>query len=183
MKTLPLFLVLLLVNTASLAQIAWPSQSIYNLQAALENQSGDRHGLDVYGGHPVLISMFYGSCPAACPLLIDTLRSIERAVSEQQRRDLRVLMISIDPQRDTTQALATLAKDRHIDLSRWTFAHADAATVRKLAAVLNIQFRQLPDGQYSHSSIISVLSPQGEILQQSPTLGRADASLVTALGR
>lgn len=186
MKTPALSLLLFLGLFLSLpapTQTAWPPQSIYHLDARLENQSGEQHGLDVHSGHPVLISMFYGSCPAACPLLIDTMRSVEQAIGEQQRRQLRVLMISIDPERDTTRALATLAKDRHIDLSRWTLAHTDTATVRKLAAVLNIQFRRLPDGQYNHSSIISVLSPQGEILQQSPTLGRADASLVTALGR
>jgi protein SCO1/2 len=49
--------------------------------------------------------------------------------------------------------------------------------------VLNIQYRRLPDGEYSHSSIISALSPQGEILQQSSVLGRADASLAAALGQ
>ena len=176
-----LLLGLLLASLASQAQARWPSQSIYNLDVALVNQSGQPHGLDVYHGHPVLITLFYGSCPAACPLLMDTIRSVERTLDERQRKGLRVLMISIDPERDTTQALAALSKERRIDLTRWTLAHTDAATVRKLAAVLNIQYRRLPDGQYNHSSIIAVLSPRGEILQQSSVLGRADASLIAAL--
>ena len=177
-----LLLGLLLAGFAAQAQSPWPSQSIYNVEAVLVNQSGQQHGLEVYHGHPVLITMFYGSCPATCPLLMDTIRSVERTLDERQRKGLRVLMISIDPERDTTQALATLSKDRHVDPSRWTLAHTDSATVRKLAAVLNIQYRRLPDGEYSHSSIITVLSPQGEILQQSSVLGRADADLVAALG-
>ena len=171
---------LVLANGSS-AQHTWPSRSIYNLQAALVNQAGKQHGLDVYAGRPVLITMFYGSCPAACPLLIDTLRAIEVTIADQQRKDLRVLLISIDPERDTTAALATLAQERRIDLSRWTLAHTDASTVRSIAAMLNIQYRRLPDGQYNHASTISLLSPDGEILQRSSVLGRADASMVTAI--
>ena len=73
--------------------------SLYNLDAPLTNQGGEAHGLDVHRGHPVLITMFYGSCPMACPLLIETLRAVERSTPEPQRGQLRVLMISIDPER------------------------------------------------------------------------------------
>ena len=73
--------------------------------AELTDQDGKAHGLDVYRGHPVLVTMFYGSCPAACPLIIDTLRAIEKDLTPAQRADLRVLMISIDPERDTPEAL------------------------------------------------------------------------------
>ncbi len=54
---------------------ALTAKSIYNLDAKLTTQAGKHIGLDLYRGQPVLISMFYGSCPLACPLLIDTLRS------------------------------------------------------------------------------------------------------------
>lgn len=174
---------LLLLLAASLAQAddAYPPQSIYRLEARLTNQSGIGHGLDVYAGQPVLVSMFYGSCPAACPLLIDTLRAVERAAPPAQRQRLRVLMISIDPQHDSVQALQELAKTRHIDLSRWTLARTDATTVRRIAAVLGVQYRQLPDGGFNHSSIITLLSPRGEIVRQSTVLAKADSALLDAL--
>jgi hypothetical protein len=119
--------------------------------------NSSRHGLHLYRGHPVLITWFYGRCPMACPALIDTVRAVERAADPQQRTNMRVLLVSIDPEHDTPQAQRTLAETRRIDLSRWTLAHADEATVRKLAAVLNVQYRRLPDGQYNHASVISVL--------------------------
>lgn len=172
----------MLVLIASVAQgaAAYPQQSIYQLQAVLTSQSGAQHGLDVYAGKPVLITMFYGSCPAACPLLIDTLRAVERAAPPAQRERLRVLMISIDPQRDTQQALQALSQVRHIDASRWTLARTDAATVRRIAAVLNVQYRQLPNGDFNHSSIITLLSPAGEMLAQSSVLAKADSALLEA---
>lgn len=159
----------------------YPPQSIYRLPAALTNQSGVAHGLDVYEGHPVLITMFYGSCPAACPLLIDAVRAVERAAPPAQKERLRVLMISIDPQHDTVQSLQELAKTRRIDLARWTLARTDATTVRQIAAVLNVQYRQLPDGNFNHSSVVTLLSPQGEILKQSTMLAKADHALLEAL--
>lgn len=172
---------LLLVASLARADAAYPPQSIYQLNASLTSQSGIAHGLDVYQGHPVLITMFYGSCPAACPLLIDTLRAVERAAPPAQRERLRVLMISIDPQHDSVQSLQELAKTRRIDPSRWTLARTDAATVRRIAAVLNVQYRQLPDGGFNHSSVITLLSPRGEILMPSTVLAKADPALLQAL--
>lgn len=178
----------LAVALAVLAFGAWANAagpntptSIYNLEAPLRSQDGRAMGLDVFRGRPVLITMFYGSCPMACPLIIDTLRAVERDLGAQQRADLRVLMISIDPKRDTPQALAKLAKTRRIDTARWTLAQADEATVRKIAATLGIQYRELPGGEFSHASIITVLNEQGEIVVQSAELGRVDPKLLAAL--
>jgi protein SCO1/2 len=176
-----LALVVLLAASLAHGGDGYPPRSIYRLDADLTNQSGIAHGLDVYAGQPVLVTMFYGSCPAACPVLIDTLRAIERAAPRAQRQRLRVLMVSIDPEHDSVQNLRELAQTRRIDLSRWTMARADATTVRRIAAVLNVQYRQLPDGGFNHSSMITLLSLRGEIVAQSTVIGKADERLLEAL--
>ena len=158
-----------------------PPQSLYHLDAKLTNQAGKPHGFDVYRGHPVLVTLFYGSCQATCPMIIDTLRATERAVPVEQRAGLRVLMISFDPHRDTPAALRAIAAERHIDGARWTLAHADAATVRTIAALLNIQYRQLPGGEFNHSTVITLLSPRGEIQATTNSLGHADPALIAQL--
>ena len=158
-----------------------PPSSLYNLEAQLTNQAGTRHGLDAYRGKPVIVTMFYGSCPMACPLIIDTIRAVERSVPEPQRKDLRVLMISIDPVHDTPAALTKLAEQRRIDTTRWTLAHTDERTVRKIAALLNVQYRKLPNGGYNHSSVLTVLSPQGEVQAQSSVMGKVDETIMNAI--
>jgi protein SCO1/2 len=175
-----LSLLLLMVATAS-AEAPYPAESVYNLPAKLLDQSGTALGLDVYQGHPVLITLFYGSCPAACPLLIETVRATERAVPVPLQSQLRVLLISIDPEHDTVANLKALARTRRIDTTRWTLARTDAATVRKIAALLNVQYRKLPDGSYNHSSIVTLLTPRGVIERQSSVLGKADPELAAAL--
>ena len=158
-----------------------PPASIYHLEAALTNQSGVAHGLDVYRGHPVLVTLFYASCPAVCPMIVDTLRATERELPAEERANLRVLMISIDPERDTPAALAGLAATRRIDTSRWTLARADESTVRSIAALLNVQYRKLPGGEFNHSTVIALLTPQGEIETSSSRLGTPDPALLAKL--
>jgi protein SCO1/2 len=159
------------------------SESLYRFDAALTNQDGREHGLDLHRGHPVLVTMFYGSCQATCPLIIDTLRSAENAVPPAQRANLRVLMISFDSARDTVPALQALATERRIDTTRWTLARADERTVRNVAALLNVQYRELPSGEFNHSTVIALLSPTGEVESSSAKLGVADPALVEALRR
>ena len=45
---------------------ATASASIYPVSVALRDENGDAIGVDVFRGRPVIVSMFYGSCPAAC---------------------------------------------------------------------------------------------------------------------
>jgi protein SCO1 len=180
MKALLLALLLTVAPCAG-AAVGDPPQSIYNLAAKLVDQFGASRGLDMHRGHPVLVTMFYGSCDVACPLLIDTLRSFERSLTPAERAHLRVLLISIDPEHDTTESLRALATARRVDLSRWTLVHTNEPTVRKIAAVLSIQYRRLPDGNYNHASVISLLTPRGEIAMQSAVLGKADERLAATL--
>jgi protein SCO1/2 len=170
-----------LFAAVAVARDADPPASIYHLEAALTDQSGRLQGLDVYRGSPVLVTMFYGSCPATCPLIIDTLRATERGLTPEQRARLRVLMISIDPERDTPEALRKLTELRRLDTARWTLARADAQTVREIAALLGVQYRQLPGGEFNHSTVIAVLSPQGEIEARTSELGHADPAILQKL--
>jgi protein SCO1/2 len=175
---LPLVCALLAVPVAG-AQATDRSASLYQLHERLQNQDGKLIDLDVYRGQKVLVAMFYGSCPATCPLIIDTLRAIERKADSKD--DLRVLLVSFDSERDTPTALRELATTRHIDTVRWTLAHADVSAVRRIAAALNVQYKKLPSGDFSHSAIISVLDRNGSIAVQSAELGHADPEILRAI--
>ena len=53
--------------------------------------------------------------------------------------------------------------------------------MRTIAALLNVQYRQLPNGEFNHSSVITLLSPQGEIEVASAKLGTPDDALLAQL--
>jgi protein SCO1/2 len=77
--------------------------------------------------------------------------------------------------------LRELADTRHIDTSRWTLARTDAAGVRKIAALLNVQYRRLPNGDFNHSTVIALLSSQGEVAASTSILGHADPAILARL--
>jgi len=158
-----------------------PGDSVYQLHIALTDQAGAAATLERYRGQPVLITMFYGSCPHVCPMLISTLQRFERELPEASRGRLRVLMVSLDPERDTPAKLTEVAARHRVDLSRWTLARAEPKDVRRLAAALNIQYRQLPDGEFNHSTVITLLDAQGRIRKQTSSMLRPDAEFSGAL--
>lgn len=181
MKYAALLTICLLTSAWTQEAIGAAQASLYDLSVALVDQDSKSHSLNRYQGHPVIVAMFYGSCPNACPLLIESIRATENALSSAVRNELRVLMISIDPQRDTPTALSKLAKERHVDMARWTLATVSLDDVRAIAAALNVQYRRLPNGEYNHASLLTVLSKNGAIGKQTSVLGRADGDFVTAV--
>jgi protein SCO1 len=160
-----------------------PSDSLYRLDLSLVDQDARASKLADLRGKPVLIAMFYSSCKFVCPLIIDTLQRTERALTDSDRMRLRVVMVSFDPQRDTPPALKAVAAERHVDQTRWKLARTEATSVRKLAAVLDVQYRALANGDFNHSSVITLLDRDGRILARSDRMGELDATFLTAVQR
>jgi len=158
---------------------ALPSDSIYQLPVVLTGQDGKSATLVARRGAPVLVSMFYSSCKFVCPMLIETVRDVESKLSAEEREHLGVLLVSIDPDHDSVEVLKRTVDERHIDGARWTLARTDAATVRKLAAVLGIQYRALADGEFNHTTAVILVDADGRTAARTTRLGSADPAFIT----
>ena len=158
-----------------------PPDSIYHLSVELEDQDGIVAGLDQFKGQPVLITMFYANCPHVCPLIVSTIKFTESELSEDERAGLRVLTISIDPERDTPKLLRE-TMDRHsVDESRWNMVRPKPDDLRAIAGVLRIKYKQLPDGEFNHSTKIILLDRNGRPVEFTENLGRHDPQLLQAI--
>jgi protein SCO1/2 len=158
-----------------------PGESIYVLKTSLVDQDGAKTSLDVYRGHPVLIAMFYATCPAACPTLTSDIKTIEGSLTPEQRADLRVLMVSFDPDRDTPAKLKGLVDKHKVDTARWKFATSTETSVREIAAVLGVQYRKIEGGEFSHSTKIVLLDRDGAIASQIDGLRQPNDELIAKL--
>jgi protein SCO1/2 len=167
----------LLLTATSNAQ---PDNSIYQAHIPVTTQSGKSATLDLYRGHPVLITMFYGSCPDVCPMLIMAMQGYEKQLDAQSRRKLRALVVSFDSARDTPEKLRAIAIMHRADKSRWMFASASEIEARKLAAMLNFQYRQKPDGNFDHSVLITLLDAEGRIVSATSKLS-GDQEFINAI--
>lgn len=138
-----------------------PGESLYQLEMMLSDQDGKTFPLTSLRGQLVIVSMFYAHCPNACPMLIHKIQTIEKKLTDTERSNLKVVLVSLAPDADTDSVLKGLAKKQEVDETRWRFTRTTENSVRDLSAVLGINYRKLDDGNYNHSSIITLLDRQG----------------------
>ncbi len=166
-------------HAASDTAQALPGNSVYQLQVPLTDQHGKSLELRYAVGQPVLVSMFYSSCDMVCPALFATLALTLKALPEAERHQMRVLMISFDPSRDTVAVLQQTAQTHGVN-EQWTLARTDDASARKVAAVLGFQYRRLASGEFNHSSTVLLLDRLGRVSARSGQLGQVDPAMVAA---
>ncbi|MBS0557086.1 MAG: SCO family protein [Proteobacteria bacterium] len=157
-----------------------PGDSVYRLPVALTDQNEHTFQLADRAGKPLLASMFYTSCQTMCPLIIESLKRTQKAIAHDADAKPDVLLVSFDAQRDTPAHLRQVLGQRKLDAATWTLAHADAAGVRQIAAVLDIQYRALPDGDFNHTSVLVLLDAQGRIVARSEKMDGVDTAFVAA---
>ncbi|MCO5165927.1 MAG: SUMF1/EgtB/PvdO family nonheme iron enzyme [Planctomycetes bacterium] len=136
--------------------------SLYALTPRLVGADGGAVRLDVHRGHPLVVSMFYGTCPAVCPMLFEDARALVEALPEAARARVRVLLVSFDAARDDPATLAALHDAHGLDPVRFTLAAAGPDDARELAAALGIRYRRrAADGGFDHTSSLVILDGGG----------------------
>lgn len=187
-RHLTLFAALVLLVSAAApavaaAPAALPTDSVYQLPVLLQDQDGQSQALGARRGRPQLVTMFYTSCQMICPMIIDTLKMTRAAVAEPARDGFDILAVSFDPARDDVATLRNYVGLRKLDLRHWTLAHTTPASTRPLAALLGVQYRQLPDGEFNHTSELILLDAEGRIVARTDVIGRVDPEFVAAVTR
>ena len=148
--------------------------SIYDLETAMTDATGTPIKLDVDRGHVTIIAMFYASCAVACPVTIADIKQTIDALPADARRDVRVLLVSFDPARDTPATLQGLMQQHHLD-DRWTLAVPSDTDARTLAATIGVKYRKLDDGQMAHNISVTVLDQAGRPIARAEQFGQSKA--------
>lgn len=110
-----------------------------------------------------LIFFGFTYCPDVCPT---TMALLNRFYSKQQEGefadDLQVVMVSVDPARDTPDKLLSYVKYFNNDFIGVTGEFLD---LHRFATQLNIPFAKVPGGgeeyQVQHSGSVAIINPQG----------------------
>ena len=171
------FAVLIGIATLSPAALAAPEQaplprdSVYQLPLVLTDQQGQARDWRTLRGKPRIVSMFYTSCRYICPLIVDSGKAVERALTPAQQQRIGIVLISMDPARDDVAALKSVADKRQLDPARWTLAAPPVSRVRDVAGVLGIRYRALADGEFNHTSVLILLDADGRIVARSEQVG------------
>lgn len=127
----------------------------------------DHRGLsftrDDLRGRWTLIFFGFTHCPDICPTTMAELAELKSQLADTEASDARVVMVSVDPARDTPDRLAQYVPYFHPDFIGVTGEFADILSV---AQRLNAPFRKVsePDGGYQmeHSANVMLMNPRGD---------------------
>ena len=172
MKIPSLFLSALMALAAPLHAQSLPGDSVYHLHAATQDAYGQPFPWSSLRGQARLVSMFYTNCHLMCPLIIENAKSVQNQLAPAERKQLGVVMISLDPARDTPAAMRDVAK-RHRVPEGWQFLTPADNDVRAIASVLDVRYRFRQDGSINHTSVLVLLDSDGRIRARSEVTGAA----------
>ncbi|APD06172.1 cu(2+)-exporting ATPase [Flavobacteriaceae bacterium UJ101] len=145
--------------------------SIFNLTTKWNTEEGKVIELKDLKGETLVVVMIYTTCKSACPRLVADMRNIEKKVSESSKGKVHYVLVSIDPKNDTPERLKKFAKENEMDGEQWTFLQGTESGVREFANILAVKYKEISPMDFSHSNIISVFDPQGELIHQQEGLG------------
>jgi len=133
---------------------------------ALIDHNGDVFDKDRLKGKWSILLFGFTFCPDICPTALAELNKMVDVLSEEERNDLQIVMVSVDPERDTQEVLKQYVPYFN---ESFTGVTGNPYFIRKLAAELNIAYNKVPlnkdqgNGEYTvdHSANLVLINPYG----------------------
>ena len=134
----------------------------YGRELQLPDHTGKLRRLEDWRGKAVVLFFGFTHCPDICPT---TLADIAQAVKElgPDAGRVQVLMVSVDPERDTPESLA---KYMAAFDARFIALRGDLEATRRVAQEFKIYFEKRKQGDtytVDHSAQSYVIDPQGRL--------------------
>jgi protein SCO1/2 len=141
----------------------------------LTSHEGERVRLDAFTGRVVAIFFGYTHCPDVCPLGIAHLtRTLERV--DPDGDDLKVLFVTVDPERDTEARLARYLASFHPSIIGLTGERADVEAQARAFGVGILVPDHEPGEAYlvDHTARIFLIDRMGHIAARVPATAGAE---------
>ncbi len=144
---------------------AFTPLSVYQAEATFQDDQATTFSVSSLRGRPVVMAMFFASCGYACPLTVTDMLAIQARLPADVRAKAVFVLVSFDIARDTSVVLAEYRRQRGLD-EKWILLRGADDSVRELAALLGVKYKQEADGSFAHSNLITVLNAEGEVAHQ-----------------
>lgn len=131
----------------------------------LTDQAHQQISFSQLAGKVVALNFVYTNCalPTYCFRMANNFGVLQRRLKDRLGRDLVLLTVSFDPQRDTPDVLAHYAETWKADPKTWHFLTGSLPEVRRVTAMFGMDF--FPDeGLMNHSLHTVVIDRQGKVV-------------------
>jgi protein SCO1/2 len=129
----------------------------------LTERSGQPLRLADLAGKVWVADFFYTTCPGPCPMLTSRLSEVQKALGAEP--GVRLVSISVDPEKDTPEVLKTYA-DRFHASERWLFCTGPKDAIYSLARdgfKLPIADAPAEGGQITHTTRLILVDKAGTV--------------------
>jgi protein SCO1/2 len=145
---------------------------------ALVDQRGSTVTLDALRGRPVIVTFAYGHCETVCPRVVADVLGAALRVAD---RSPAVLIVTLDPWRDTPSRLAAIATIWGMQDDARVLSGAPETVERTLNAWRIPRVRNEKTGDLSHPAVVYIVSPTGRITYVVDGVAETIAAAVRAL--
>lgn len=165
-----LFLSLTACKDKTIKQVELPSDSIFNLTSTWQTQNNETIELENLKGKTLVVVMIYTSCKTACPLLVRNMKLIEAEINPDYLNDIDLVLVSIDPETDTPEKLKEFSITNQMTDKQWIFLRGSVESTQEFANVLSMKYKKISPIDFSHSNIVSIFNPSGQLVSQTEGL-------------
>jgi protein SCO1/2 len=161
---------LLNFSTSILAASDLPSDSVYQVGGTWQTEDNQSIQLEALTGKAQVIALIYTGCSNSCPIIVESMKRVEKQVSVNMRSKIGFVLISLTPDTDFPKTLKAFAEKKGLN-SNWKLLRGTNELVRTLSNTLNGRYKVIKDGDVAHSNTVTLLNSQGQIqMQASGTL-------------
>jgi protein SCO1/2 len=114
----------------------------------------------------VALTFIYASCADTCPLLTAKMAGLQAELGLEFGTRVFFVSVTVDPDRDTPQALKRYAGLHGANLAGWAFLTGTPAQIRAVTTRYGVYVRKNAKGDVDHTFLTSLIDPDGIIRVQ-----------------
>jgi protein SCO1/2 len=149
---------------------------------ALTNHVNEPVALSALRGKVVLVTAMYASCPHTCPQIMTQSKRAVAELSAAERADLRIVAVTLDPERDSQAVLARLAEVHDMQAPLYNLVTGPPQKVERVLDEMSVARARDPEtGVINHANLFLVIDRNGQLAYRFGIGERQERWLTTAL--
>ena len=176
----------LLPSGSAMGDLAFPAEALRTAydppELQLTNQNGSPVDLESLRGKVVALTAVYASCPHTCPLILAQSKNAVAQLTPEERAELRVVAVTMDPANDTPEVLRRLAGMHDLEAPLYNLVTGEPDTVEGILDRMGISRRRDPEtGVIDHANLFLLLDRKGTVAYRLGLGDRQERWLTSAL--
>ena len=173
---------LLCFSNAIFAESSSPIDSVYQVGGTWQTESGQSIQLESLAGKPQVIALIFTGCSNACPIIVESMKRVEKQIPENLRNHIGFVLVSLTPETDSMQSLKIFAEKKGLN-QNWKVLRGNNELVRALSNALNSRYKIVKDGDVAHSNTVTLLNSRGQIQVQASGTSTGVQPIIDAIGK